>query len=378
MPVKVLVVDDSIVVRRLVTTALQENEDIEIVGSASNGKLAIDQAEKLEPDVITLDIEMPEMNGLEALKILRKRFPKIAVVMFSTLTQHGAKVTVEALTIGAADYVTKPANVGSVQESVNVLREELVPKVIALGCNSSVERSGMGKASSQIAQLAGMGVQKAAIGTQFAGAQRPTITPTEVQAVVIGVSTGGPDALAKLMPTIPKHFAVPICIVQHMPPVFTRLLAERLNQESEIDVVEGAPGMTLEPGKAIIAPGDFHMELRRLGSRSVVSLNQHDKENSCRPAVDVLFRSASNLFKNKVIGVVLTGMGQDGLLGTDVLRNNGGYTIAQDKETSVVWGMPGAVASANLADEILPIEQIGGRLSTLTGSVSASRTKVNQ
>ena len=378
MPVRVLIVDDSIVVRRLVASALAENDDVEIVGSASNGKLAIDQAEKLQPDVITLDIEMPEMNGLEALRILRKQFPQIAVVMFSTLTQHGAKATVEALTAGAADYVTKPANVGSVQESVNVLREELVPKVMALGCKGSTERSGLGKASSYCAQLTSMGVVKQPNPSHFAGAARPTVTPTEVEAVVIGVSTGGPDALAKLIPTIPKTFPVPICIVQHMPPVFTRLLAERLSADSEIDVVEGTAGMTLEPGKAIIAPGDFHMELRRLGSQITVSLNQRQKENSCRPAVDVLFRSAANIYSNKLIGVVLTGMGQDGLFGADVLRSKGGYSIAQDKDSSVVWGMPGAIASANLADEILPLDQIGPRLSSLTNPSGIRRMKVTK
>jgi two-component system, chemotaxis family, protein-glutamate methylesterase/glutaminase len=343
--IRVLIVDDSVVIRRLVTDLLSADPILEVVGAAAHGRIALEKIPQANPDVITLDVEMPEMDGLQTLKAIRKSYPRLPVIMFSTVTERGAAVTLDALASGASDYVTKPSNVGSTTAAMARIREELIPRIKALAGRSDVVRP---KLPNSIASAA----KPHAKITPGARRDRP------LEIVAIGVSTGGPTALAELLPAFPADFPVPIVIVQHMPPIFTRLLAERLNARCKIAVVESAGEEELEPGKAWIAPGNFHMVLEKSRSGSRIKLQQEPPENSCRPAVDVLFRSVAEVYGAGSLGVILTGMGHDGLRGCEVINDGGGQILAQDKATSVVWGMPGFVAEAGLADKILPLGQV--------------------
>jgi two-component system chemotaxis response regulator CheB len=341
----VLIVDDSVVIRRLVTHALSEDPAIEIVGSAANGVIALAKIPQVNPDVITLDIEMPDMDGLTFLKHLRKSYPHIRVIMFSTLTKRGATATIDALVLGADDYVTKVANVGSLSESMSALRLELVPKV-----KQFIKQAPFTSTAPAVRPAAPARAGAPTLPSRLARGPR--------QIVAIGVSTGGPTALAAVVPMLPADLRVPVVIVQHMPPMFTGFLADRLQQQTSLKVREATEGALVEPGTILIAPGDFHMRVRRHGASLVVGLNQDAPENSCRPAVDVLFRSVAEVFGDAAVGVVLTGMGQDGLRGAETMRANGAYIIAQDEASSVVWGMPGAVVRANLADAVVGLPQI--------------------
>lgn len=344
--IRVLVVDDSVVIRRLVTHALAEDQEIEVSGSAANGRLALERIPLLKPDVVTLDIEMPEMNGLETLAQIRKLHPQVRVIMFSTLTDRGAAVTMEALTLGANDYVTKAANVGSLDKSMDALRSELIPKIKQFFLFPEAGGKRQPVDASANLKLA---------ATPFTAPRKSEAKP---EIVVIGVSTGGPNALAAMIPAFPANFQLPVLIVQHMPAVFTRLLAERLNALTPLDVMEASEGTELRAGRILIAPGDYHMGVERIRERAVVRLNQNAPENSCRPAVDVLFRSASEQFGAATIAAVLTGMGQDGAAGAKALRAKGAFVVVQDEASSVVWGMPGAVAKAGLAHAVVPLAQI--------------------
>lgn len=338
--IRVLVVDDSVVIRRLVTHALGEDSAFEVAGVASNGSIALQRIPQVNPDVLTLDIEMPEMDGLEALRRVRKDYPDVRVIMFSTLTERGGHYTLEALSLGADDYVTKPANVGSLSESMARLRSELLPRI------------------KQFFQLeAEPAVPAPKTLTASAPSRRPLVGVRR-EVVTIGVSTGGPNALAAIFPAFPANLSCPILVVQHMPPLFTRLLAERLDSLSSVRVEEATEGSTVEPGKALIAPGNYHMKVKRNGTRVIAALNQGTPENSCRPAADVLFRSVAEVYGPSALAVILTGMGQDGLRGIENLRAKGAFVIAQDKASSVVWGMPGYVVEAGLADVVTGVEGV--------------------
>jgi two-component system chemotaxis response regulator CheB len=350
--IKVLVVDDSVVVRKIVTDSISADPEIDVVGVAANGKIALAKIPQLNPDILTLDIEMPEMDGLQTLVEVRKIYPSLPIIMFSTLTERGGAKTLEALSLGATDYVTKPANVGSVSIAMQRVRDELVPKIKTF-CSEKAGLQLPPKAKPEPVSTAKKIVKKIF---------KPKVAPssnTKIEIVAIGVSTGGPNALADLFPVFPENFPVPIVIVQHMPPFFTKLLAERLSSKSKLVVEEGTAGQILQPGKAWIAPGDFHMVLERNGTSIKTKTNQEPQENSCRPAVDVLFRSVADLFGPKVLSVILTGMGQDGLAGCEYIKNAGGRVIVQDENSSVVWGMPGFVAKAGLAEKVLPLNQLG-------------------
>lgn len=333
-PVRVLVVDDSLVVRRLICEALSASPEVSVVGTASGGSLALAKIPQLTPDVITLDIEMPGMNGLETLVAIRKLYPKLPVIMFSTLTERGASVTLEALSLGASDYVTKPTNSETLADSMEQVRRELLAKILCLG------------------------VHRVSPGQPRPIAARPSMAGNRIDVLAIGVSTGGPNALAQVIPRLPVDFPVPVVIVQHMPPLFTHLLAERLNAQSCLPVREAQNGKTLTAGEVWIAPGDFHMALSRKGTDVVLALNQEPAENSCRPAVDVLFRSVARVYGRNALAVIMTGMGSDGSRGAAQIRDAGGEIFVQDEASSVVWGMPGAVVNAGLADKICPLLDI--------------------
>ncbi len=340
--IRALVVDDSVIIRRLVTHALEEDPAVQVVGSAANGVIALKMIPLVNPDVVTLDIEMPEMDGLETLRHIRKLYPDLIVIMFSTLSERGAAITIEALSLGANDYVTKVANSGSLDQSMVKLRGELVPKFKQFFI---LESDPVAPPKPPVA------------ARPIPVALRPTSNRQSkaCEAVAIGVSTGGPTALAQLVPMLPADFRQPIFIVQHMPPIFTRLLAERLQSLTKLRVREAAEGMLVEGGNVYIAPGDYHMTVARKGTANVIKLNQGEPENSCRPAADVLFRSVADVYGGSAMGVILTGMGQDGLRGIERLRAGGSYIVAQDEASSVVWGMPGAVVNAGLADSVVDL-----------------------
>ena len=339
--IRVLVVDDSVVIRRVLIAALGTDPAIEVVGSATDGRVALTKIPLLRPDLVTLDVEMPVMSGLETLQEIRKLYPKLPVIMFSTLTERGAATTLDALALGASDYVTKPQNTGGVEETRARIQAELIPKVKGL-CRPSLEVKAVASRRPE-----GRVVSAKAISAR----QR-------VDLVAIGCSTGGPNALAVLLPGITRGFPVPIVMVQHMPPMFTRLLAERLDRQTSVRIHEGAEGEILKPGEAWIAPGDFHMRLVREGNTARLTMNQEPPQNSCRPSVDVLFESAAQEYGANVLGVVLTGMGCDGLRGAQCIREAGGQVVVQDESSSVVWGMPGAVATAGLANGVFPLTEL--------------------
>jgi two-component system chemotaxis response regulator CheB len=348
--IRVLIVDDSVVIRRLLTDILSQDPEIEVAGTAPNGRIALAKLPQLNPDLVTLDIEMPEMDGLQTLPELRKDYPKLPVIMFSTLTERGAAATFDALARGASDYVAKPANVGSIAAGMQSVREQLLPKIKAL-CPLAPATSTTGVERTPPSAV-----------RPYAGPSRPS-APKRCEIVVIGSSTGGPQALAAVLESLPASFPVPIVVVQHMPPVFTRHLAARLNQGCSLPVHEAGMGDVLQAGHVFIAPGGFHLELMRQGVSVKTVLQEQPPENSCRPAVDVLFRSAAHLFGGGCFGVVLTGMGRDGLRGAESIVHAGGSVIAQDEASSVVWGMPRAVAQAGWASATLPLSCIALELS---------------
>ncbi|MCI0539742.1 MAG: chemotaxis response regulator protein-glutamate methylesterase [Verrucomicrobiales bacterium] len=342
--IRVLIVDDAVVIRRLVSDCLAQDPDIEVVGTAADGQIALAKIGQVNPDLITLDIEMPTLDGLQTLAAIRKTHPRLPVIMLSTLTERGASATLDALSRGASDYVTKPANVGSVAAAMERIREELIPKI-----------KGLCRRATAIAPIYAAGHTR-----QFFGAKPPS--PARIEVLVIGVSTGGPNALAALFAGLAKDFPVPILIVQHMPPLFTRLLAERLAAVSGLSAREGAPGELLQAGEVWVAPGGFHMEVENAPVGVRLRIHEGPPENSCRPAVDVLFRSVGKVFGPRSLAVVLTGMGQDGLRGCHCIREAGGQVLAQDEASSVVWGMPGAVTKAGLAEKVLPLHELAAEI----------------
>jgi len=351
--IRVLVVDDAVVMRRMITESLGRDPNIEVVGAAAHGRIALAKIPQVNPDAVTLDIEMPEMDGLATLKEIRRFYPKLPVIMFSTLTLRGAAATLDALAAGASDYVTKPGNIGSIIEGLERLEQELVPK-IKLHCRRLLEPGPFR-------------IPTAAETPAAAAAPPPARPPcaVPVELVCIGTSTGGPNALAEVFGSIPRNFPVPIVIVQHMPVLFTKMLAERLDQLGSVRFQEGTEGEALKPGCAYIAPGGQHMEVRREGTRLGLRLNNGTPENSCRPAVDVLFRTVADACGPAALAVIMTGMGQDGLRGSRNIRERGGLVLAQDEASSVVWGMPGYVVQAGLADRVLPLKEIGGAMGRL-------------
>ncbi len=355
--IRVLVIDDSVVIRRLVTNALEQAPNIEVVGSASNGAIGLQRIKQLNPDVITLDIEMPDMDGLEMLRCIRSERLQLRVIMFSTLTERGAAKTLEALTLGADDYVAKVSNEGSLDRSMIRLREEMIPKIMQFF-----------RLPPPVVQTADK-LQPTTPPKHSAFRTAPLFqgVKTKVKAVVIGVSTGGPTALGAILPKLPAGFNLPILVVQHMPPLFTRLLAERLNNTCNLRVEEAAQGSKVEPGKILIAPGDFHMKIASSEAGVNVYLDQSARLNSCRPAVDALFTSAGEVYGGAVIAVILTGMGQDGLRGSEILKAQGATVLAQDEASCVVWGMPGAVVNAGLADRVLPLDEVVPEILRIAG-----------
>jgi two-component system chemotaxis response regulator CheB len=342
--IDVLVVDDSVVVRRLLTTVLGGDPEIAVVGTAATGRIALAKIPQVAPDLVVLDLEMPDLDGLGTLREIRRLYPTLPVVMFGSLTEGAARPSLEALTLGPTDFVAKPANVQTLYRGVEQVCDELVAMIKAL---CPVRRP------LTFAQPATTGTMSPAPRRVTPARSVAAEVPAEVLA--IGASTGGPEALAGLLPQLPADFPVPVLVVQHMPPLFTARFAERLDASCRLKVREARVGDVVTAGTVLLAPGDFHMRLRRDGEDVRVTLDQAVPESFCRPAVDPLLRSVGDVYGAASLILILTGMGQDGLRGCQRLSALGGRVLAQDQQSSVVWGMPGAVATAGVADRVLPL-----------------------
>ncbi|QDU80926.1 Chemotaxis response regulator protein-glutamate methylesterase [Polystyrenella longa] len=343
--IRVLIVDDSAVIRGLLARALQTDSGIEVTGTSMHGEAALSFLKRNEVDVVLLDVEMPVMDGLTTLQEIQKQYPDVHVIMVSSYTMAGAEDTVSALSMGAAGCVAKPIS-NSPSESIRQLSTELLPMVKSLG------QSRLRKSTTPVSVRRDTIVQN----NSNAG---PMVTP---QLVVIGTSTGGPQALRTVLTGLPKDFPLPILIVQHMPPMFTPMLAKHIAQDTGRPAKEAEHNEPIQRGVTYVAPGDFHMEVNKLGDRMVLQLNQKEPEHYCRPSVNPLFRTAASWYRNKVLGVMLTGMGEDGIEGTRTLVENGGYMMAQNEATCVVYGMPRAVVDAGLAKQILPIDSVADEI----------------
>jgi two-component system, chemotaxis family, protein-glutamate methylesterase/glutaminase len=348
--VRVLLVDDSAVVRGLMQRWLGAEAGIEIAGVAINGREGVRLAADLKPDVMVLDVEMPELDGIGAIPQILSASPQTRILMASTLTHRNADITLRALALGAADYLPKPET-GKIDAAAEFKRD-LISRIRALGQRPRHATTTPARDTAATARAAPSGSLKPA----------PT-RPADI--IVIGCSTGGPQALNKVIAAIGGKVSQPILIVQHMPAMFTRIMAEHLAKLTPAPVSEARDGQPLRSGQILIAPGDFHMRVVRRHGAPVIALDQGPQINYCRPAVDPLFQSVAQEYGSSVFGAILTGMGSDGRKGAEAIVGRGGGVMAQDEATSVVWGMPGAVVGAGLACAIKGIDEFGPALIAL-------------
>jgi two-component system, chemotaxis family, protein-glutamate methylesterase/glutaminase len=361
-PIKVLIVDDTIVYRKIVSDVLSGLPNVEIVGTAHNGKAAIAKIASLNPDLLTLDIEMPEMNGLGVLEYIKDKQIEVGVVMLSTLTHEGGVLTMKALELGAFDFIPKPQE-GTMFENTESIRKTISPILKAFRRRNEIKHLLRGKISSIDA-----GIEKARLSVSDHLVQRMhTISDRltrKSEIVAIGVSTGGPRALAQMMPLLPYDIGVPVLIVQHMPPMFTSSLANSLNAKCSLEVREATDGEPVLPNVALIAPGGKQMKIDPAsdGKTRIIRITDDPPKNNCKPSVDYLFESIANYYVGRATGVIMTGMGSDGFRGLELMKKNGSTIIAQSGETCVVYGMPKKPVDAGIVDVIAPLEMIAGEI----------------
>ena len=364
MKLRVLVVDDTALFRRVVSDALAQVPEVEVVGTAPNGKIALERVETLSPDLITLDIEMPEMDGLEVLAALKQRGKDCGVVVVSALTRKGGELTIRALEQGAFDFVTKPGG-GDPPANLAAMRDALAPMISAYRRRWEVRAILKGGGTSPVfpspAVSAGAGPPVAGAMPPVAGAALPTSHKADL--VCIGVSTGGPNALARVLPALPANFPAPVLVVQHMPPLFTQSLAASLAAKCAVAVREAAEGERLQAGTVYIAPGGRQMKMvAGPDGQPRLHLTDDPPENNCRPSVDYLFRSVANHYPGRVAAVIMTGMGSDGVTGLRLLKRKEARIIAQDEASCVVYGMPGEAVKAGVVDVIAPLERLADEI----------------
>jgi two-component system chemotaxis response regulator CheB len=363
--------------RSLVRSVVGSDAGLEVAGTAGDGESALSAIESLRPDLVLLDVEMPVMDGLVTLKRMRSKGHKMPVIMCSSLTQRGAKVTIEALANGASDYVAKPTGQSGREAAIQSLAQDLIPKIHALTRPAQAMSQPIFPGSRP---GAGLGATRPPLILPVAPPRVQTISSLPT-ALVIGVSTGGPAALDILLPALPANFPLPVMIVQHMPELFTKLFAERLNGRCRLAVHEAVEGEPVHAGTIYIAKGNWHMEVlaaSRFGAPATLHLTQGPLENHCRPAVDVLFRTAVSVYGSGVLALVLTGMGSDGLAGSRIIREHGGSVLAQDQASSAVWGMPGAVTNAGLAQRVLPLNAIAPEILRLVSRTHSEARELRE
>jgi len=373
-PYRVMIVDDSAVIRGFLARWLKEESDIDVVASAGNGLIALKEFEKTRPEIVVLDIEMPVMDGMAALPKLIEMDPDVKVIMASTLTMRNADISMRALAKGAADYIPKPETTRDASKK-DEFQRDLISKIKVLGESRRKKLGQIAPASKGISEVRKPQVTAVQAGsTLYKGASvnlrshRAGLVP---QILAIGSSTGGPQALFAVFEKLKGKISLPVFVTQHMPATFTAILAEHLTKISGIQCAEAIDGEKVQNNRVYVAPGDWHMTVVKDGVDTKIKLNQNPPENYCRPAVDPMLRSLADVYGSRVLTVILTGMGQDGMKGCEQLAKAGGYVIAQDEETSVVWGMPGAVATAGLSNAVLPLNDIPAAVeNALTGRPS--------
>lgn len=346
--IKVLVVDDSAFMRKALTSMLQEDPEIKVIGTARDGVEAIQMIQDLKPDIVTMDVEMPRMDGITALREIMQKCP-VPVIMVSSLTTEGAKVTLEALELGAVDFI--PKNLAELSVNIVKIKGMLIEKIKTIGKRGIIKRKPIAKPGETKIETPKVEIPKVRVTTE-----------RKVGIVSIGTSTGGPKALQEIIPKLPKDFPVPIVIAQHMPPNFTKPFAERLDQLSQISVKEAEEGEAIKPGIVYIAPGRGHMRLKRRGIEALVTISEDKEEFIYRPSVDALMLSVADCFPGRSLGVILTGMGNDGAKGCKKIKENGGRVFAQNEESCVVYGMPRAVIEAGIADKVVSLEEMAGEI----------------
>ena len=360
--IRVMLVDDAVVVRGLFARWVEAEPDLEVVATLRTGRDAVNQLERVDPDVVVLDVDMPELDGIAALPLLLEKKRDLVVIMASTLTRRNAEISLRALALGAADYIPKPGSNREVSAST-AFRRDLIEKIRQLGLRAKRLRHGIKARVSRPHKSAPSIVPAAEEITPLRLRQMP-LTPPRV--LVIGASTGGPQALNRLVVQIDTVIQrAPVLITQHMPPTFTAVLAEHLARVSKFPVREASDGEEVNAGAIYLAPGGKHLKVERRDDMAVIAIDDGPMVNFCKPAVDPLFASAAQVWGSKVLALVLTGMGSDGLAGAKEIVAAGGHVIAQNEETSVVWGMPGQVTNAGLCSAVLPLPEIGGRITRL-------------
>jgi two-component system chemotaxis response regulator CheB len=377
MTIKIMIVDDSSLYQQLVKNVLRSIEGVEIVGLAKTGREALAKIPDLQPDLLTLDVQMPDMNGLELLKEIRRRRMPVKAIMLSSLTAEGTQVTTDALLAGAFDFIHKPNSsdaIASRQQLRSILTEKIetfqqsrktsMPTRRSSSTAPTLERA---KPSSTVSVPSQAMIESDQSSESIVSTSGASQQPNRIDAVVIGTSTGGPIALRELIPKLPNDLGVPVFVVQHMPPKYTQSLALRLSEASQIPVLEAADGMRVEPNHVYIAPGGFHMGLDASMGKPVIRTTSDPQEHNCRPAADFTLRSVCDFYGGGVLGVILTGMGRDGTAGCRRIKEMGGTVFAQHPEGCTVYGMPKVVVEEQLADRVIPLEKMASWIVRFVG-----------
>lgn len=362
--ISVLIVDDSALMRNLVSRIVENAEDLTVAGTAMNGEFALQKIPRLNPDVIVLDLEMPRMNGIEFLQARRDRNIDVPVIILSSLAQKGAKITMEALALGASDFIAKPS--GAVSQDLHMVSDQLVAMIRSYG-GAYLSSRGVKAPAPPDGAASAAGAKATAGGTDAVRQERPVPAqePGPVEVIALGISTGGPNALRRVFAELDGEIGVPILIVQHMPPGFTTEFAASLNRISALEVREAADGDVLKPGRVLIAPGDHHMEVRRRSLATTIALHRDEPCNGHRPSAGLLFKSIAAVYGNRSLAVIMTGMGRDGAWEIGEIYRAGGMTIGQDEKTSVVYGMPRVAWESGHIRRQVPLDRMAETIGAL-------------